>query len=69
MKFIFNSQIVKIFCEIKKNNAKIKKKEKKNQSIIEQLFYLKINDRKSRLNYTKAKIFEAFVSHNQITNR
>lgn len=37
--------------------------------MIEQSCYLRISDRKSRINYIKSEVLEAFVSHNQIIDR
>ena len=55
-----------MFCGIKKNDARSKKKEKKIQSMIDQSCYLRIVDKKSRMNYIKLKISETFTFHNQI---
>lgn len=68
-KLTSNSIILKIFCEIEKDNAKSKKKKKKKQFMIERSCYLKISDKKSKINYTKSKkVLEIEMSHNQMTN-
>lgn len=62
-----NLNIVKIFCDIKKDNAKSKKK-KKIQSMVNHSCYLRIVNKESRMNYIKFEISKMFTSHNQIIN-